>query len=371
MIISLIKVAIITLTMGVGANKPTPINYVEPQEYEPIRQNDYPYSPFTISSNYTFKARNNTSNSQGYARSAFKYEASGYNTALGYESYLYISQNYNQLASNANYHWNYTVPENNYDPIDNNSLLWATHITPYKAISETTTQISFYQRVAIAIQPSNSGIESLQVHYHINWLISNSRDMGGYVDVTSYDQENLQASTWNSITDPNMGFLYNEGTDDIYATIDRKFHSAALELNIPIEIDTTKDNYLFIWARPYVNNIQWGTVVDPDLAYYTGLQSDYSRDNIAWYDVNEYDNANHYIAFSGQYLAPIQTYEVVDIPGMIFEIITMPFTFISQAFNLTLFPGTPYQINISNLIMTIFSVLVFIFIFRFWLKARG
>ena len=59
-----------------------------------------------------------------------------------------------------------------------------------------------------------------------------------------------------------------------------------------------------------------------------------------------------------------QTMEIVDIPGMMLTIITLPFSFVSTAFNLTLFAGTPYQINISNLLMTLFAVLVFTFIIK-------
>lgn len=60
--------------------------------------------------------------------------------------------------------------------------------------------------------------------------------------------------------------------------------------------------------------------------------------------------------------------EVIDLPGLLFSILTMPFSFISVAFNLTIFPGTPYQLNISNLIMTIIASLLLIFIIRKFLK---
>lgn len=56
--------------------------------------------------------------------------------------------------------------------------------------------------------------------------------------------------------------------------------------------------------------------------------------------------------------------EMVDIPGLCFDILTMPFSFISQAFNLTLFPGTAYQINISNLFLSIIGILIFVFIIK-------
>lgn len=57
-------------------------------------------------------------------------------------------------------------------------------------------------------------------------------------------------------------------------------------------------------------------------------------------------------------------YEVVDVGGLMFDILTMPFTFISRAFSLTLFPNTPYSVNIAQLFLAIFAGLVFIFIIR-------
>ena len=59
---------------------------------------------------------------------------------------------------------------------------------------------------------------------------------------------------------------------------------------------------------------------------------------------------------------------MVNLPGLMWDILAMPYSFISQAFNLTLFPGTPYSINFANLFLSIFGVLVFIFIFKLILK---
>ena len=63
--------------------------------------------------------------------------------------------------------------------------------------------------------------------------------------------------------------------------------------------------------------------------------------------------------------------EVVNIPGLMFEIIGMPFAFVSQAFNLTLFPGTPYQINIANLFLSIIAIFVFVWIVSLFIKNKG
>lgn len=60
--------------------------------------------------------------------------------------------------------------------------------------------------------------------------------------------------------------------------------------------------------------------------------------------------------------------EVVDIWGLILNILTIPFTFVSQAFNLTIFPGTAYSINVSNILLLIIAVMAFIFIIRKFMK---
>lgn len=63
-----------------------------------------------------------------------------------------------------------------------------------------------------------------------------------------------------------------------------------------------------------------------------------------------------------------QNYEAIDIPGLAFTIIGMPFAWISTAFNLTIFPGTPYQVNFSSLFLGLIGILIFVFILRKLLK---
>lgn len=66
------------------------------------------------------------------------------------------------------------------------------------------------------------------------------------------------------------------------------------------------------------------------------------------------------------------TIEVVDVGSLLFQILSMPFTFMSVAFDLTIFPGTPYQINFSNLFLTLIAVMIFIFILKLLLAvAKG
>lgn len=69
------------------------------------------------------------------------------------------------------------------------------------------------------------------------------------------------------------------------------------------------------------------------------------------------------------YALPTTTdYEVIDLPGLMFEILGMPLAFVSMAFNFTIFPGTPYALNISHLIMAVIVSCIAIFIIKRILK---
>lgn len=59
-----------------------------------------------------------------------------------------------------------------------------------------------------------------------------------------------------------------------------------------------------------------------------------------------------------------QVVEVIEIMPMMFKILTMPFTFISQAFNVTLWEGTPYQFNFSNFILSLIAIATLLFIIK-------
>lgn len=67
---------------------------------------------------------------------------------------------------------------------------------------------------------------------------------------------------------------------------------------------------------------------------------------------------------TGQAILPEINDEVVDIPGLMFTILTLPFSFISQAFDLTIFPNTPYEINFTNLFMTVIAIFVLLWLIK-------
>lgn len=70
-------------------------------------------------------------------------------------------------------------------------------------------------------------------------------------------------------------------------------------------------------------------------------------------------------------VAPNTNMEVIDVGGLLFEILSMPFTFMSGFFNITLFPGTPYQFNISNIILGLLATLALIAIIKIGISIAG
>jgi len=75
------------------------------------------------------------------------------------------------------------------------------------------------------------------------------------------------------------------------------------------------------------------------------------------------------ITVGGQSVVNYPLYEVVDIPGLMFTVLTMPFSFISQAFNITLFPDSIYSVNISGIFLSIIALLVFAWIIKLVLRT--
>lgn len=71
------------------------------------------------------------------------------------------------------------------------------------------------------------------------------------------------------------------------------------------------------------------------------------------------------LSFTYKYYINNPTYEVIDLPNVMLSILTMPFTFFSQAFNLTLFPNTPYALNIGHTILIIVGVIGTIYLIRY------
>lgn len=60
----------------------------------------------------------------------------------------------------------------------------------------------------------------------------------------------------------------------------------------------------------------------------------------------------------------IENGNFMPLQNLMLQILTMPFTFITQAFNVTLWPNTPYEFNISNFILSLIAIATILFIIK-------
>lgn len=139
----------------------------------------------------------------------------------------------------------------------------------------------------------------------------------------------------NDIEDVNNNFYYTKTTELLNVTDEEEITD-----NIVIGLTPNTTNYIVIEYIP---------TVDTEYYNYNLGTTEPWPDALVPCNFNDIDL--YYITLYGTNIIPDGTYEVIDLPGLMWQILTMPFAFVSQAFNLTLFPGTPYQVNISNLFL--------------------
>lgn len=248
-----------------------------------------------------------------------KKNTSGYNDGLTINAYVY-----NQT----------TYTSNNKFPIDNYAETYNYQTTLYQYEITPTNRNVFNLKtqqnlgLQLGLPTGKEWVYSLKIATTTDNYASNYMDF-------NFDTRNQPTSCYNSIVNSQNGFTYNETIKEIQAT-------TPINIDQEIQIVNTKTNYVFMLLTLKSTN----TTFD---ATYQGTTAIFIDGNITMTGI--------------EYMGTLQT-EVVDIPGLMFNILTMPFTFISMAFNLTLWPGTPYQINISNLFLSIIGILVFIFIIK-------
>lgn len=187
-----------------------------------------------------------------------------------------------------------------------------------------------------------------------------------------FNMSSWTTSYWNyeaEIINPQNGYLYE--SRQLQQNISNTMNEQVKTFNIDVQINPTRRNYYLIFLTPIIN---WET--QPVYTTYTEYAEAPGPNKWTWLQTTNNNElwtnpqAHAPLTMSGTYVVNPSTMEVIDIPGLMFQILTMPFTFISMAFNLTLFPGTPYQVNISSLLLTIIGLAILIMILTIIIKAK-
>ena len=335
--------AVCLLTMGVGAKASTPIELNRQKTPTHETKNNINYRQTNnsgIVTEYTLATCNTptgATTNNNITKINFQQES---NDAIAVQSIIYITDQGN-YASKPTAQW-----DNSRKALNS---IQEIKITPYLATIENTLTLNIMTYVADMIP--FAATDNYQVFVRTEIL---------------YGQGTLFEQAWDQNNWSNNYALYNtfetlkaNNYTSNYAMIDSLLTESNTPQLIRNNVDITipkdsEDTQTYVYALTYF------------------VVANFSEtDQVLLDKTNENDPLIRFYAggtIKGTALNVTINYEVIDIPSLMWEILSMPFAFISTAFNLTLFAGTPYQLNISNLFMMIFGVLVFIFILKMLLK---
>ncbi len=222
------------------------------------------------------------------------------------------------------------------------SLLYYFEIDTTKYIENAKIDLDFYISMV-----SEGATQTLTINY-ITWH-STSSIVGNYMQQQTNNYVNPEFN-YNLIQTLVKGNLTTAFTTTNGTQMNVHEHTTA-NLTTNYNLVSGLTNYIVIYIEPW---IRVNTITPTEYPY----QNDTSQE---WANIT---NVSNMISLNGSYDNTQIVQEIVDIPGLVFQIITLPFTFISMAFNLTLFPGTQYMVNISQLILTIIGIVIMIYILK-------
>lgn len=334
--------AVCLLAMGVGAKASTPIELNRQETPTQKTKNNINYRQTNnagIVTEYTLATCDTptgATTNNNITKIPFQAEE---NDALKVQSIIYITDKINYAQK----------PQSTYDSSRSSlNSIQEIQITPYLATIENTLTLNLmtYVRSTAGYNSNNNQV-----------IVRNEIIYGqGTLLEQSWDQNNwsVQSALWNTFqTIKSNNNTWNYQYID-HLLIENQNEGQLIQDQINITIPKDSENtQTYVYACTYF------------------LVTNDSEDNLVYVTAI---NGNPPIRFyaggsiKGTALNVTINYEVIDLPSLMWEILSMPFSFISTAFNLTLFKGTPYQVNLSNLFMMIFGVLVFIFILKMLLK---
>lgn len=259
-------------------------------------------------------------------------------------------QNESEKLYIVNYDW-YNGP-GSYEYENATRITYVMQIDNYNYNKNTNTTISINVSIEdTAFAQDTQLLKKLSMRRAVYTTTQN--DWSRYLDkqVVSFNAQSIL----EEVRDPNSNYLYNVQNELI--NFDTEGDTDNFEINL-LQGDAT--TYIIVDYFPLAK-AEYEIDIEPPETEPITLRWDYTGQGLR--------TTGLYI--TGTNIIPSGAYEVVDIPGLMWQILSMPFAFVSQAFNLTLFPGTPYQVNISNLFLSIIGIFVFVWLVGLFLKMKG
>lgn len=218
--------------------------------------------------------------------------------------------------------------------------------------------ISFgYTTFATIAIYENTLLSSFQVRNNVNYSDSNAL-VNGVCHVREYNKTLNFTNLGNTMYFSNYNLNWKE--NDLFPLV-----------------ATCSDSYLSLFSFEQSRSNSSINSVLNWAGYSRDFNNEHGSINFAFTQLFVIDSSNVAINISNlsvvndglkltyKYYINNPTYEVIDLPNVMLSILTMPFTFFSQAFNLTLFPNTPYAINVGHTILIIVGVIGSIYLIKY------
>lgn len=313
--------------------------------------------PYTLEINYSNASyvqdtAITDNNMEGYSQYSQKVNIQGNNTAIMVEGSFYANSVYAGSPGSIT-NWRYLVMNNETDYYPDTGTyyqyctrgMYTLAFTGYNSNIDTNFTVQLYIKMQ-TYNPTGITLNMRRTMYRStdNWAsFINRQDFASTSAIYNYKK---------AIENPSNNYTYTKSTytDNIANT---QGYTQTYSFTQQFTVAANGTTYYCIMIEPYAQTTSSTVALGGD-------------------NKNIYNPTGKCLTITGTNIIPTGTYEVIDIPGIMFQILTMPFTFISMAFNVTLFPGTPYSINISQLLLALMAVLVFVFIIKIIISmAKG
>lgn len=268
-----------------------------------------------------------------------------------------------------------------YDVNDNQTIESANYIQ-YQTIqgNQSADGINRMQQIILKKQRLLPPEREYITDYYIYTYIENRTEEIGYISrqikgqIRPYEQNYYLSLSWDIAVTENYPTnqliinMLNGYTPQTYSELNQACNTSNTGIQNPV------------WNPLNINNINDLTNV---YQIYTGngfQNTLYIAEHIVIeYDGNEIGNTTQPLidvvswpkeetyTINYEYLASTDQ-EVINIPDIMFTVLGMPFAWFSTAFNFTLFPNTPYAVNISHVLLGIAVACLAIFIIKRILK---
>lgn len=295
---------------------------------------------YSLTINQTNKAEQGTTTLQRTS------QLNGTNMAINVQGSFYYNQQQSD-QSTPDYFW---VNNMTYDPIvysnDAQGMI-ILQLTPYNINTATTLNLT----LTIDIKTQIVGTTNNQQYYINDIIYRSEQDWSFLLNRQDWNTTGKVYDLKQELENPTNAYIYQKTENSTFFEYTNNMQLQSPKTftkNITLTINTNIVYYVY-YFYPSIRELAGG----------------YEQYKSTGRGITLNDN----IYINGTMVIPTGTYEVVDIGGLMFTILTMPFSFISQAFNLTLFPNTPYQVNISNLFLVIIAVLIFTWLISIIIKS--